>query len=620
MSDPRLRIFDARQVSEPGPPRLFGRILVDAGIISNNDLADALTIQRNVDARLGDILVAEGRMTPSDVLSCLCIQSHADRVDLSVNPPSQTMSSALPSHLCIKHEIVPWRWIGDTLLVATTHPKDVRSLRDTLGDPLPPILPVVAPTAQIHAYLGRLYSDELADKAINRLPETESARLWTSRLQRRSKLAAITIALLCIAAVLAPAMTFSVLLVWGLFTLALATGLKALAFGTQIAHTTFNKQITAPEKLPFRLPRVSVIVPLYKEEEIASHLVKRLARLTYPKSLLNVLLVLEAKDWVTRETLRRTKLPHWMSVLEVPDDGTITTKPRALNYALDFCHGPIVGVWDAEDAPEPNQIEKVVMRFHHAPDNVACLQGMLDYYNSRKNWIARCFAIEYATWWRFVMPGMSRLGLPIPLGGTTLFFRKDILEKLGGWDAHNVTEDADLGVRLARRGYSTELLETVTEEEANCRAWPWVRQRSRWLKGFLVTYFVHMRSPRALLQDVGLRGFIGIQVIFLATFSQFAALPLLWTFWLPIFGLPHVMDDALNGKVISCVAMFFLFSELLNILIGVSAVFSRTRRHLVPWVITMPIYFTLGALAAYKALFELVLRPFYWDKTDHGIE
>ncbi|MEP6018378.1 MAG: glycosyltransferase [Paracoccaceae bacterium] len=422
MSDPRLRLFEARQVSEPAPPRLFGRILVDAGIISNKDVVHALNIQRNVDARLGDILVAEGRVSQNDVLACLCIQGQTDRVDLSINPPSQSMSLALPSNLCMKHEIVPWRWIGDTLLVATTHPRDIRSLRDKLGDLLPPILPVVAPTAQIHAYLGRLYGDELADKAIKRLPEAESARLWTSRLQRRSKLAAFAIALLCIATLLAPVTTFSVLLVWGVFTLALATVLKALAFGTQVAHTTFNKQVFTPEELPFRLPRVSVIVPLYKEEEIASHLIKRLARLTYPKSLLNVLLVLEAKDWVTRETLRRTKLPHWMSVLEVPDDGGITTKPRALNYALDFCNGPIVGVWDAEDAPEPNQIEKVVLRFHNAPANVACLQGMLDYYNSRKNWIARCCAIEYATWWRFVMPGMSRLGLPIPLGGTTLFF------------------------------------------------------------------------------------------------------------------------------------------------------------------------------------------------------
>ena len=138
-------------------------------------------------------------------------------------------------------------------------------------------------------------------------------------------------------------------------------------------------------------------------------------------------------------------MPDWISVIEVPQSEGPTTKPRALNYALDFCPGKIIGVWDAEDSPAPDQIEKVVMRFHSAPQNVACLQGILDYYNARANWLSRCFTIEYATWWRLVLPGIAKLGLVIPLGGTTLFFKRDILEKLGRWDAHNVTEDADLG-------------------------------------------------------------------------------------------------------------------------------------------------------------------------------
>ena len=619
MSDPRLRLGEPVQVTTGEPRRLFGRVLVDAGIITQDDLQHALQMQSKVDARLGDILVAEGRATENDILYALSLQSQADRVDLSIDPPAEAMAPTLPADICLRHEIVPWRWLGDTLLVATTHPRDVRSLYDRLGDFAPPILPVVAPVAQIHEHLGRLYGRELAVKAINRLPEELSARSWTEGLGRRSRLAAGLLILLCLAATFAPTVFFVTLLGWGLVTLALTTGLKAAAFLTQITHNFFFEKPPEPTEFPFRLPRVSVIVPLYKETEIAGQLVERLARLTYPKSLLNVLLVLEEKDKLTQETLARTKLPHWMSVLEVPDDGTITTKPRALNYALDFCHGPIVGVWDAEDAPEPNQIEKVVLRFHHAPENVACLQGMLDYYNDRSNWLARCFAIEYATWWRFVMPGMSRLSLPIPLGGTTLFFRRSILERLGGWDAHNVTEDADLGVRLARRGYKTELLETVTEEEANCRAWPWVRQRSRWLKGFLVTYAVHMRDPAALIRDVGWRGFLGMQVIFLATFSQFAALPILWTFWLPVLGLPHPMADALAPVWMTGLALFFLFSELLNFFIGAASVWSLRRWHLLIWVITMPFYFTLGALAAYKALYELVLRPFYWDKTQHGV-
>ena len=187
------------------------------------------------------------------------------------------------------------------------------------------------------------------------------------------------------------------------------------------------------------------------------------------------MLVLEQHDTVTRDTIARTELPSWISVIEVPSANRLTTKPRALNYALDFCRGSIIGVWDAEDAPEPDQIEKVVTSFQDAPESVACLQGVLDYYNPKTNWISRCFTIEYATWWRMILPGVAQLGLVIPLGGTTLFFRRNILEKLCGWDAHNVTEDADLGIRLARHGYVTELIPTVTFEEANCRAWPWVK-------------------------------------------------------------------------------------------------------------------------------------------------
>ena len=206
----------------------------------------------------------------------------------------------------------------------------------------------------------------------------------------------------------------------------------------------------------------------------------------------------------------------------------------------------------------------------------------------------------------------------IPLGGTTLFFRRDVLEELGGWDAHNVTEDADLGVRLARRGYTTELIPTVTYEEANCRAWPWVKQRSRWLKGYLITYFVHMRNPIALWRDLGFLRFVGLQAMFLATVAQFTVLPLLWSFWLPAFGLPHPVLTTLGAPVIWSITAFFVAAELLHVGIGMLAVSGRKHRHLLPWVLTLPFYFPLGALAAYKALYELVANPFYWDKTQHG--
>lgn len=182
-----------------------------------------------------------------------------------------------------------------------------------------------------------------------------------------------------------------------------------------------------------------------------------------------------------------------------------------------------------------------------------------------------------------------------------------------------MTEDADLGLRLAREGYVTEIIPTETLEEANARVLPWIRQRSRWLKGFLITYLVHMRRPRALLRDLGLKRFVGVQIVFLATFSQFAALPLFWLFWLPWVGFPAVFSGAFGAELHILLAVCFLTAELLNIIIGMIAVAEPRHRFLMAWVITMPIYFTMGAFAAYKALFELIMTPFYWDKTRHGV-
>ena len=228
-------------------------------------------------------------------------------------------------------------------------------------------------------------------------------------------------------------------------TLVLNMGLKIVAASAVFAGRSDQAKV---DPLPKRLPVVTLLVPLYKEREIAGHLLRRLSAIDYPAPLLDVILLLEADDHLTRETLAAANLPRWMRAITVPK-GTIKTKPRALNYGLNFARGRIIGIYDAEDAPAPDQIRKIVARFAARDPEVACLQGILDYYNSRANWLARCFTLEYAAWFRVVLPGMARLGLTIPLGGTTVFFLRSVLEEIGGWDAHNVTEDADLGLRLA---------------------------------------------------------------------------------------------------------------------------------------------------------------------------
>lgn len=620
MSDPLLRLQDPRPVERRGRPAApVGRQLVEAGLISTSTLLNALDLQRYIDAPLGEILVAEGHVSRSDVLAALAIQHDTDRIDLARDPPSNAMAKALPAAVCQAFGAVPWRWLGETLLVATTRPDRIKALRSALPVDAPKILPVIADADLINVQIGRLYGAELAQRALARVPEHLSCRSWSPM----ARLGMFGVGTIVVGATLSlaffPNWVATILIMVGLLTLLMTTSLKAAALLTQITHRIPTNTEPLQVLQMHRLPRVSILVPLFREERIAQALIKRLSRLTYPKALLEVVLVLEAKDSITRETLARTKLPQWMRVIEVPDDGTITTKPRALNYALDFCHGSIIGVWDAEDAPEPDQIEKVVARFGQAAPNVACVQGILDYYNCAENWLSRCFTIEYATWWRLILPGVERLNLVLPLGGTTLFFRRDILEELGGWDAHNVTEDADLGLRLARQGYKTELLPTVTYEEANCRAWPWVKQRSRWLKGFLITYCVHMRRPADLLADLGWWRFLGVQAMFLATVLQFASLPLLWSFWLPAFGVTHPVIQTLGPDVILPIVALVITSEIIGLLLSLFAVSGKQRRHLIPWVITMPLYFVLGAVASYKALYELALNPFYWDKTQHGM-
>ncbi|MEM6564202.1 MAG: glycosyltransferase [Pseudomonadota bacterium] len=618
MNDLNLRLPDSVHRPKSTAYMPIGSLLVEDGKIAQKDLRHALNLQKRIDAPLGDIMVSEGLVKKRDVLSALAVQARAQGADLERNPPSAEMANRLTADICLKYGVVPWREDERALYVATSSPAEFAKVRAAVGPLGAQLFPVIVDEAQIQTHQSKLYGKELAGRALGRVPEEESCRSWERRGHFRMLWAISVLGALAYAITIAPAWTFTAFIIWAIITLLMTSSLKAAAL-LACLRGGFLKH-NAPTKMqPFRMPRVSILVPLLKEREIAGQLIARLSKLTYPKSLLNVVLVLEENDQLTRETIARTELPNWMSVIEVPQNGSLTTKPRALNYALDFCKGSIIGVWDAEDWPEPDQIEKVVSRFHEAPEDVACLQGVLDYYNSRSSFLSRCFTIEYAIWWRIVMPGMARLGLVVPLGGTTLFFKRDILEKLGGWDAHNVTEDADLGVRLARHGYKTELLATVTREEATSRVWAWVRQRSRWLKGFLVTYCVHMRRPGKLMRDIGFWRFLGIQTIFLAAVSQFAAAPVLWSFWLTLLGAAHPLEMTLGTGAVIAAMSLFIASELLSFILGVTAVSGRDHRHLIPFLPGMMLYFMLGAFAAYKAVWELIWAPFFWDKTQHGV-
>ena len=582
-----------------------------AGLVTGDAMATAMATYTSRRCDFTDILVSKGLVSEDALFAAVAEYWGVGVINPILTLPDPRLIDRMGADRCLAEGLLPFALAGAGTVILTAKPEDFARHRAALTVLFGPVLMAVAAPRQIEAALLGLRGAALAKRAESRVPADESCRHW--RLGAMGpKMTLILVALLAVT-ISSPRILVMALSLWAILTLVLSTGLKIAATIAALRPTPPDPQ----EPIIARLPTVSIIIALYCEADIAGRLVKRLEKLDYPHNLLDVLLAVEADDTVTHQALAKADLPQWMRVVTVPD-GQLRTKPRALNVALDHCRGSIVGVYDAEDAPDSDQIRKVVARFHMRGPDVACLQGILDFYNPHTNWLSRCFTIEYATWFRLMLPGLQRLGVAIPLGGTTLFFRRDVLKELGGWDAHNVTEDADLGMRLARHGYRTELIETTTGEEANCRAMPWVKQRSRWLKGYMVTYGVHMRDPALLWRQLGPRKFAGFQILFLCTLSQALLVPVLWSFWALPLGLPHPVGDLIPQGLLYGTFWLFLGTEAVTITMGMVALRRSQHTLSLAWVPTLHVYYPLAALASYKALWELIRNPFYWDKTSHG--
>lgn len=594
-----------------------GRRLLEAGHISSLQFFYAKQRLNVWDASFTDVLIANDWITETHALEALAAELQTEVIDLGQAPPDPRLKHYLRPEICLKHAVVPWIETAGQLILATSRPEKFERLRPHL--PANCRLPkmVLAKERDIQHVVAQMHGAALTQACETRVETELSCRGWAQKLWLRVAWVATFFMVLSAVFQLAPEASIITLVLLTMGFLAIGIAMKCVALvASRQAKPALLKQV---RKRSSRLPKISVLVPLFKETEIAGALIRRLCALTYPRALLDVVLVLEEKDPLTQETLARTTLPNWMRVVTVPEGSGLTTKPRAMNYALDFCRGDIIGIWDAEDAPDPRQLETIAAHFANAAPDVACVQGVLDYFNPNTNWISRCFTLEYSMWFRIILRGMARIGVPIPLGGTTLFMRRDVLERIGRWDAHNVTEDADLGIRLARFGYRTELSLTVTQEEATCRFRPWIRQRSRWLKGYMITYLVHMKRPGLLLQSLGLGRFIGLNVILLAALMQFLLAPVLWCFWFLAFGLAEPLGLAdLSPHLIGASMVALGAATLIDFTIASLSMRGQNRRGLIPWVIGFAIYFPMATIAVYKALFELIFLPFFWDKTTHG--
>jgi cellulose synthase/poly-beta-1,6-N-acetylglucosamine synthase-like glycosyltransferase len=372
---------------------------------------------------------------------------------------------------------------------------------------------------------------------------------------------------------------------------------------------------------PSELPTYTIIVALYDEADAVEGLIAALRRLDYPPEKLDIKLVLEPDDVRTRDALDRLVLGPPFEIIVAPAGGP-RTKPRALNAALVLARGSYTAVFDAEDRPAPDQLHRALDVFLAEARSTACVQARLTIDNTGDGWLARLFTAEYAGQFDVLLPGLAQHRLPLPLGGSSNHFRTEALLAVGGWDAYNVTEDADLGMRLARFGYRAAVIHSTTYEEAPARVAPWLRQRTRWFKGWMQTWAVHMREPLKLARALGPAGFATFQLVVGGTVLAALVHPLFIAMLVYGATIGGILPDT---EDIAAIIVFSLFGATLAAGYLTSAalgLIGLARRRLLgsAWVLLlMPLHWLLLSLAAWRALYQLVRDPYRWEKTAHGL-
>ncbi len=365
------------------------------------------------------------------------------------------------------------------------------------------------------------------------------------------------------------------------------------------------------------LPSYTIMVPLYREESALPGLVRHLATMDYPAGKLQILLLVEEDDSGLRGAVEDMRLAPPFEVVIVPACHP-RTKPKACNYGLQRATGELLVIYDAEDRPERDQLRKAVARFAQAPASVVCLQARLNFYNRDRNLLTRLFTAEYSAWFDHCLPGLYLLDAPIPLGGTSNHFRLSILRQVRGWDPFNVTEDCDLGIRLYIHGYHTAILNSTTWEEATFRVMPWIRQRSRWVKGYIQTWLVHTRQQRVLVRDMGIESTLQFHLLFGATFFCLLVNPFYWTLTLAWFAFhPDFISGFFPLWVMIAALVSFIGVNAAFVLSAMLACIHRQYFHLVPYCLLIPFYWLLMSIGAWKGALQLIWKPFFWEKTPH---
>ncbi len=478
---------------------------------------------------------------------------------------------------------------------------------------------LVCSDRELIAVLCRENAELFTHRAINdlydRAPE-HSARYVLSRGQLRFGVVA-TVALV-VGLWLAPIATVGLML--GLTNLFLFSAVlfKLVAVLVGVRKAPAADQLVRPAEKE-DIPHYTVLAPVFREPEVVVGLAKALGRLDYPLDRVEILLLIEEEDTETPEALGE-HIPGNLFPIIVPASQP-QTKPKACNWSLNFARGDHLVIYDAEDAPDPDQLLIALDAFRKpGNEDVLAVQAALDYWNDDYNFITRMFALEYAWWFQFMLPGLSALKVPIPLGGTSNHFRTQALRDLGGWDGFNVTEDADLGVRAAAEGWRIAIIRSFTAEEASSKAKQFVKQRSRWIKGYQQSALVRLRHPIELARTVGFRGLLSFVFLIAGTPFTFLVTPILWLFlFISVVFNPSWLAPMFAGVWGQLAFVNLVVVNAMVIWLNLFACTRRDREKLTGWALLNPVYWMLHSAAAYMATYELIRKPWHWQKTAHGL-
>ena len=594
----------------------LGAMLLRKGLVTQEALDKALSLQARCRSKLGRVLIGEGIINNYTLHQTLAEKYDLPFADLSKEPCDPSLLRINERYTYVSFEVIPWKKVNGITLLATVEITDnVKQWADYHYKTNYQF--AITSPYDIYRTIQTVFAHEDDEESRQLLwqknPEY-SARTLLLPGGKKTLLAA-----LCVLGGItawAPALSMTVIFVLVNLIYSITSMFKCVLFFVG----RHNKEISAPANIisEENLPIYTIIIPLFNEQRTLGKLTTAIRNLDYPKSKLDVKLVVELDDIITIDAIKKLQCEAYFEIITVPYS-LPQTKPKACNYALRYAKGSIVTIYDAEDIPAKDQLRKVVDKFARLPEDVICIQAKLNYFNREENILTSLFAIEYSAWFDFMLPGLEALKVPLPLGGTSNHFRIDKLRELHGWDPYNVTEDADLGIRLALSHYHATIIDSLTMEEAPITYNSWLKQRTRWIKGYMQTYIVHMRNAPTLWKSFGLKGMIAFQLFIGAPCLLFLLSPLMWVIWgLTASGI--ITIDAIPIPLLMMLEKVTVAAGIiLPAVLALVAICKHRWWNLLACVPLFPFYWFLHSIASIGAIWQLIHNPHYWEKTPHGV-